>query len=333
MRRHRVYLPTGKLPEDILRKMVLTHVGGRRRDVVLWPEFGEDAGAVHLSSGIYILSIDPITGSREMVGWLAVHASANDVAVCGGRPTWFSPTILMPPKSTASDVGKIARQVERAANSIGVAIVTGHSEIAPYTLSPVVVGHMMGPLVARRLVTSSEAKVGDWILMSKWAGLEGTAIIATDFENTLKKKGVSSSDIRAARGYYRWISVVREALHLSATSTVNAMHDATEGGVLGGLYELAKASGMGFKVMADEIPVTQVTQRICRAMGLDPLRLVSSGVLLATTPTLNPRMLRRMGIKPIGRIVRRREGRLLIGRNSITQIDEPIRDELWKVLK
>jgi len=326
-------LPVGKLPQDILKETVLSRLGVRRNDVILMPSFGEDAGAIRAGGRVYILSIDPITGSREMVGWLAVHASANDVAVTGGRPTWFSPTVLMPRGSTGKDVAGVARQIDRAAKSLGVAVVTGHTEIAPYTSSPVVVGHMMGPLIGGRLITSSDAKVGDWIIMTKTAALEGTAILASDFKEMLRERGVGESDIMMARRYFQKISVVTEALYLTRNGLVNAMHDVTEGGVLGGLYELAEASGTGFRVMADEIPVTPVTARICRALDIDPLRLVGSGALLASTPRLDPRVLRRVGARPIGKIVHRREGRLVIGRDGVTELDEPVQDHLWSLME
>jgi len=326
-------LPVGKLPQDTLKKIVLRHLGAHRDDILLKPRVGEDAGAVRAGGRVYILSIDPITGSREMVGWLAVHASANDVAVCGGRPAWFSPTVLLPSGSTEEDVADVVRQIDRAAKSLGVGVVTGHSEIAPYTSSPIVIGHMMGPLLGGRLITSSNAKVGDWIVMTKSAAMEGTAILASDFEDILRRKGVGESDIATARRYFRKISVVAEALYLTRNGRVNAMHDATEGGVLGGLYELAEASGTGFRVMADEIPVTPVTARICRALEIDPLRLVSSGALLASVPRLDVRLLRRVRAKPIGKIVHRRHGRLVIGRDGVRELDEPVQDHLWKIIE
>ncbi|MEM4417800.1 MAG: AIR synthase family protein, partial [Nitrososphaerota archaeon] len=301
-------LPIGKLPPDILKNLVLSRTGSRRGDVVLRPAVGEDAGAVKSGGKVYILSIDPITGSREMVGWLSVHASANDVAVSGGRPSWFSPTILIPPKSSIRDVDRIMRQVDRAAKSLDVAVVTGHTEVAPYITAPVVVGHMMGPLVGGRLIRSSGARPGDWIIMSKAAAIEGTAILATDFAELLRRRGVSRRVIRDARAYYRKISVVREALALARRGVVNAMHDPTEGGILGGLYELAEASGTGFRVMASEIPITPATKEICRALGLDPYSLISSGALLATTPRLERGILTRVDARPIGRVVKRREG-------------------------
>jgi hydrogenase maturation factor len=325
-------LPIGKLPLDILETLVLSRTGSERGDVVLRPGVGEDAGAVKFGGRVYVLSIDPITGSREMVGWLSVHASANDVAVSGGMPSWFSPAILIPPKSSVRDVDKIMGQIDSAAKALNVAVVTGHTEVAPYISSPVVVGHMMGPLVGGRLIRTSGARPGDWIIMSKTAAIEGTAILATDFAGLLRKRGVSNNIIGAARRYYQMISVVKEALTLTRSGSVTAMHDPTEGGILGGLYELAEASGTGFRVMASEIAVTSVTVKICRALGLNPYSLISSGTLLATTPGLNPKLLKQVNARPIGRIVTKREGRFFIARDGVHRIEEPVQDQLWELM-
>ena len=210
-----VKLRLGKLNERMLNLLVLRYTGGRRKDVVLGPRFGEDAGAVKVGRDTIVVAMDPITGSKEMVGWLSVHVNANDVAVCGARPEWFSVCILFPPRSTPKDFREVSRQIDKAAKKLGVAVVTGHSEIAPHISAPIVVGTMKGRLVSNRIITSSGAEPGDFILMSKFAGLEGLAILATDFKDRLLEKGVDKKVLDNARRYYSKISVVDEALALA----------------------------------------------------------------------------------------------------------------------
>jgi len=329
----RASLRVGKVPMRILQRSILPFRGRRRRDVVLWPRFGEDAGAFRSGEETLVIACDPITGSRGLVGWLSVHLNANDVAVCGAQPRWFSSCILMPRGSSEPDFAAVARQIDRAAKSIGVAVVTGHSEVAPYAREPIVVGHMTGPLITDRLITSSDAKRGDLILMAKTAALEGTAILATDKPDLLRKKGVDQKTIRKARSYYKLISVVHEASLLASSNAVNAMHDPTEGGVLGGLYELAEASGCGFRVYEERIPVSDVTERICRAIRIDHLKLISSGVLLATASKIGQGLLRRAGLRIIGQILPEREGMTLVGRSRAVRVNEPVSDELWRLME
>ncbi len=323
--------PIGKLPENILKNYVLKYIGHRRKDVVLWPDFGEDAGAVKTSRDIYILSTDPITGSKNFVGWLAVNASANDVAVSGGRPQWFSSTILIPRGSSLTDLSKIVRQIHTACRRLKVAVVTGHSETTAAVTEPVVIGHMIGRLIAKKPITSSGAKPGDLILMVKSAGLEGAAILASDFENILKQKGVGAATIAKARGFIKKTSVVEESLAFAAAD-VSAMHDPTEGGLLGGLYELAKASSTGFEVYRSKVFVDPTVATICRALDIDPLRLISSGTLLVTAPRIDKELVKKTGATVIGRIVPRKMGMRILSDGYEERISGPVQDELWRFI-
>jgi len=326
-------LRLGKVPEDALRRYVLKFVGKRRRDVLLPPRYGEDAGVVETSSNRIVVAVDPITGARELIGWLSVHINANDVAVCGAEPRWFSSCILLPKNASINDLKVITKQIHNAAKTLGIAVVTGHTEVAPYTTSPIVIGQMIGVLAMRKIITTSGARPGDYILMTKTAGIEGTAILANDLEERLRKMGVPNSVIKDAKNYYRFISVVKEALWLTKHAAVSSMHDPTEGGIIGGLYELSRASGCGFKVWRESIPVSKTTAVICRAFNVDPLKLISSGVLLATVKKAERNILSKIGAKIIGKVTEKRNERLLIDKTRTVSIDEPVTDELWRILQ
>ncbi|MEM2237883.1 MAG: AIR synthase family protein [Candidatus Caldarchaeum sp.] len=322
-------LPLGKLPENVLKKYVLKHLGYVRKDVVVWPSFGEDAGAVKTSNTVYLLSTDPITGSKKFVGWLAVHASANDVAVSGGKPAWFSSTILMPKGSSYSDLSKIIKQIHMACRRLKVAVVTGHSEVAPFVTSPTVVGHMMGRLIGSKPITSHGARPGDLIVMVKSVGLEGAAIIASDYPHVLRKRNIGSNSIRRAVGFIRKTSVVEEALAF-AREGVSAMHDPTEGGLAGGLYELAQASSVGFYVDRSRVLIDPLVEKICRVLDIDPLKLISSGTLLATASRLSKRVVEKTEARVIGRIVKRKMGMRIFSKEGEEKIKGPVQDELWR---
>jgi hydrogenase expression/formation protein HypE len=328
----RAVLPIGKLPEEFLRKHVLPYLGYRRGDVVLWPGFGEDAGAVKMSKKTYIFSTDPITGSKGLVGWLAVQASANDVAVCGGEPRWFSSTILMPRGSRPNDIHRVVKQIHTACRELKVAIVTGHTEVAPFVSEPVVVGHMVGVLVADRVVTSAGAKPGDHIVVVKSPGLEGSAILATDFPEQLISRGVDKREVALARGFVRYISVVKEALAYAKIGA-SALHDPTEGGLLGGLYEIAKASGVGFEVYREKIPINPIVSKICSRLDLDPLKLISSGSLIVVAKNINPKLLKRTGGRVVGKILSRKKGMNVYSENGRERVKGPVHDELWRFLE
>lgn len=326
-------LRLGKIPEDTLTRHVLRFVGKKRNDVILPPRYGEDAGIVRIGPSKIVLAIDPITGSHELLGWLSVHINANDVAVCGAMPKWFSSCILLPRDTSISTLRAITEQIHHAAKSLSISVVTGHTEIAPNVSAPIVIGHMTGTLVTRKFITSSGARPGDYIIMSKTAGIEGTAILANDLEKELRKCGIPNSVINDAKNYYRYISIVKEALWLVRHFQVTSMHDPTEGGIVGGLYELSKASKCGFKVWKELIPISKTTEKICKVLKIDPLKLISSGVLLATVRNIEKSALRRIRARIIGKVVEERAGRWIIEKSGATKIDEPVTDELWRIIK
>jgi hydrogenase maturation factor len=273
----------GKLPPGLLGKL-LRFRGARDRRVIVGPAFGEDAAVIDLGAQWLVLKSDPVTFTREEIGWYAVHVNANDVAVMGARPAWFQSTIIVPPGTAPGIVARIFRDIDRSARGLGIAVTGGHTEISPAVNQPIVAGDMQG--VARRgaIVTSAGARVGDAVIMTKLAGIEGTSILARRFGRDARKVLGDRGQRQAARFHHRpGMSVVTEAL-LGAREGATAMHDPTEGGVAAALFELASASATRLVVDLDRIGVHPHTARLCAHFGLRPLGLIGSGALLLTIP-------------------------------------------------
>ncbi len=322
----------GKLDRELLEKIVFRRLGYRRKDVIISPKFGEDAAVVKSRGRILVMAMDPITGSGTLVGWLSVHVNANDVAVMGAEPKWFSATILLP-EDQSEELKKIMDEIHRACVELKVALVTGHTEIAPGVSRPIIVGHMVGELVSRKPISSSGARPGDLLVMSKTAGIEGTAILASDFKQQLTGK-IPQNLLRRAERFYERISVLNEALRLARRNLPTAMHDPTEGGVLGGAYELAEASRCSFIIYEDRVPVAEETRKICEALSCDPLKLISSGTLLAAIPRkkLGQSMRFIRDLRVIGELRSRSEGNVIVKADgSEEKIRETVLDELWRL--
>jgi len=249
--------------------------------VILGPRIGEDTAVLRAGSEVLVVSSDPISGAVAEIGWLAVHICANDVATRGVRPRWFESCILLPRGSEEDLVVDICRQIDTAAEEIGVAVVGGHTEVTMGLDHPIVVGTMVGVAEGGGYVITGGARVNDEIIMTKGAGIEGTAILAMDRRDIVEKR--CGREIRE-RGeeYIREITVLKEALAAFQTGRVTSMHDPTEGGVAGGLHEMAEASGKGFLVFEDRIKVREETREICSLFKIDPLQLIGSGSLLIT---------------------------------------------------
>jgi hydrogenase maturation factor len=333
------FFRTGKIPTEVLVHSVFRYKGAEDRSVILGSSVGEDAALVSLGKDVLVLTTDPVTGTAFDIGWLAVHVNANDVACRGARPKWFLCDLLLPERSTAALVDKIMKQIDKAAKGLGVAVVGGHSEVTPGLKRPIVIGYMVGVVSRKKYVTSHTARPRDQIIMTKTIGIEGTAVLATDFAHKLRQK-IGPRSLRRAKGLRNMISVVEDALIAVRAGGVRAMHDPTEGGLLQGVWELAEASQVGFVIHESRIAIRPETTEICSALRVDPLRLMSSGCLLIAADRRKSsgilRGLRKRGIpaRIIGTVTPRSRGRKLVGvEGSVKEVAPSERDELYRVIE
>jgi len=335
-------LPLGKVDPTILKSIVFKYLGFKRDDVIVGPMIGGDAAAIRVGDEILVLKTDPIIGARKRLGWLSVNIVSNDIACLGAQPIALTLTILLPEGATVDTLREIMEEADKAAKSLGIAIVGGHTEVAIGLKGrpPIVVASAIGkPVVKGKIIKPNGAKPGDLILMSKSVGLEGTAILAEEFKDKLINK-ISPDTLNRALKMYMETSVLKEAIELTKLGIVHAMHDPTDGGLLEGLYEMAEASKLGFKVWEDRVNIEPETLEICKALNVDPLKLISSGVLLAAIPKSGVEMaletLKKIGVKAsiIGEFVDYSRGRKVYRVDgSLLEVKEPAEDELWKVLK
>jgi hydrogenase maturation factor len=332
-------LPPGKIPIDILKEVVFKNLGAKREEVTVGPTAGIDGAVLDAVNKSLIVSMDPITGAVERIGWLAVNVNANDVATFGVEPEFLFSCILLPENADRKIVETICTQMDAAAKDLGIAIVGGHCESTPGLTNPIVVGCVMGLTEKGRYVTAGGAKAGDELILTKSAGIEGTAILASDRESELKKT-VSVTVLQKAKNFYGQISVVKDALTAYETGGVHAMHDPTEGGVAGGIHEMADASGLGVKVFEDRIAVWPETARICSYFGIDPLQLISSGALLISTEAKAAQEIienleqQQIEASVIGEFLKSTDQRLLIRKDGDAQVlSRPLSDHLWTALR
>lgn len=330
-------LNTGKLPPALLKKL-LRNSGAKDSRVVLGPRLGEDAAVVRVGRQLLVLKTDPVTYASDMIGWYAVNVNANDVATRGADPAWFQAVVLLPPGSEEALAESIFKQISKATKELGVAVTGGHTEVTPGISSPIVVGDMHGTLDGRRPVLTSGARAGDAIVLTKGAGIEGTAAIAREKRKDLLRVFDKSFVDRAAKYLFDpGLSILREA-RLARRFEVSAMHDPTEGGVSMGVYELAEASGRSVELEVDKILVRVETDKICSRYRLNPLGLLGSGALLATLAPDDAaeyvKAVRKEEIHAavVGRIVRGRGRSRAISGGTATSLSFSERDEVLKVL-
>jgi hydrogenase expression/formation protein HypE len=330
-------LPPGKIPIDILKNVIFRNLGAKRSEVVLGPAAGIDCAVINLGDKSLIVKTDPITGALERIGWLAVNVNANDVSTFGVEPAFFLSCILLPEDADAKIVETITIHMDRAAKELGMAIVGGHCESTPGLKNPIVVGCAMGFTEKDNYVTAAGAKAGDCIILTKTAGIEGTAILASDRKDELKT--MSSSALKKAQEFFNKISVTKEALTAYHSGGVHAMHDPTEGGVAGGLHEMADASNLGFRISEVKIPIAKETLQVCDAFDIDPLYLIASGsLLISADKNLTKKILRSLKDKEIpatviGEFSPSLEERIMTRKDGTEEkLARPVSDHLWVAL-
>jgi hydrogenase expression/formation protein HypE len=326
---------------DILERLLGKYPGVLDERLVIGPKVGEDAAIIDFPDRYLVAKTDPITFAMDEIGWYAVHINANDIAIRGAKPRWFQSAILLPEGCATEDlVEEIFSQISRACRELGVAVVGGHTEITYELNRPIVVGSMFGEVEKEKLVTTSGARPGDDILLTKGIVIEGTAIIAREKQGDLRKKGYDEKFIRKCMDYLYepGISVVKDAL-LANQFEIHSMHDPTEGGLTTGLYEMARASGVGMLIYGDKIDRLPDSERLCAEYGLDPLGTITSGSLvLAADPENSRKVLEAyhssgIRVAVIGRVEERDFGIKILKDRKRKDLKWSEKDEITKIFE
>ena len=319
----------GKLTNDDLSRLVIDKLGHADDTVLTGAGIGEDCCAVRLGKNTVVLSGDPITAAKSGAGTLAMYVTANDIAAAGAKPVCAIVTLLFPTDIEEYEITNLVEELTDTARSMGVAIGGGHTEITPAVVQTVINVTMMGEPIADQMISSAGAQVGDALVMSKSAAIEGTLILADDFPDRFAGK-LDGFDYLQLDCLRPCLSVQKEG-KTGAEQQVHAMHDVTEGGVIGAACEMARAASLGLELDIKSIPVLPVTQKLCAFCGIDPLRFVSSGSMLMATnepdALISALHAQHVDACVIGRFVR--EG--FVTTDPTTPIDPNVRDELYKL--
>lgn len=321
----------GKLSNQDLENMIISRIEPFRDDVLLRPGIGVDCGGVQMDGDVCILSTDPITAASKDAGRLAVHVSCNDAAAAGAEPVGLLLTMLIPTDMELDEVGAVFQQAQECAQSLNVEIIGGHTEVTDAVNRLVINATVIGRAADGKYFSAQNAQNGDAIIVTKFAGMEGTAIIAADYPHLLENI-LNEKEMKRCGSLAHEISVVREGL-LARELPVTAMHDVTEGGVLGAVWELCSASGMGALISLDKVPVLRETRLVCNALGLDPLKLISSGCMLMTSPDgahcVNELKMQGIVATVIGKV---KPGNVLATQGGQTHVvDPPDKDEIYRL--
>ena len=326
-------MKVGKLNWDDLKEIISLGRSVDRTDVRIKSGVGEDCSVIEYGEYECVISTDPITGADSNIGRLAVHINCNDIASCGVEPVGILVTILAPENTTLEEIKEVMRQIDEETKKLNVEILGGHTEVTKAVNKLIVSCTAIGKGRRGSAVATSGAKLKDDIVVTKLLGMEGSSIVVNDYFDYVKDI-LSEKEVEEAKGYVDNISVVKEG-RIAGSFGVNSMHDITEGGVLGALWEMAEAGGVGFKVYKEKMPISPVTEKICSRLHLDALRFISSGSMLITTKDGEDlvKRLKQNGINAnvIGNITVSKG--ILVESNIEEEVQPPERDELFTIEK
>lgn len=334
----------GKISPDIFEHVIKPHLGRKRETVLVGPQHGVDVGVVDLGNGqVMALTTDPFfivpDYGWERAAWFAVHILASDASTSGLQPTYFTVDLNLPRDITRKQLERMWTATSKACDEIGMAIVTGHTARYDGCNYPMVGGATVVAVGQRdRYVTPAMAREGDAVIVTKGAAIEATGLFGVTFPQRIAAE-LGEEVARAAENLFYQMSTVKDAMAAVAVGVrdegVTAMHDATECGVWGGLYEIAEASGVGMVIHQDAVVVRPEVKAICDHYGMDPYTSISEGTLLLTCrPQKAEAVLQRLqdaGIEAtrVGEVVPRSEGIQVVQGGTERELHHPRVDPFW----
>lgn len=324
----------GKVSEAVLKRSVLNQIHNRREEVLLGANVGEDCAAVAVAPDeMLVMSTDPITGTVQDIGELAIQVTVNDLASAGAQPVGVMLTVLLPEHVSELKMRHMMEQAEAACAKVNVQIMGGHTEVTRVVNQPLISVVGVGKAKKGKLISTAGARPGMDMIITKWIGMEGTSILAKEKEELLRTR-LPQPLVDRAKAFDKMLSVLPEA-SVAVLHGVAAMHDVTEGGIFGALWEMAQASGVGLEIDLKKIPILQETVEICEFFDINPYGLISSGSMLMAANDGNTivRELEKAGIHAavVGKAVAGND-RVLYTPQERRFLEPPKSDELYKIV-
>ena len=335
---------TGKATARLFEEVILRRLGAPDPDVLVGPRHGVDVGVVRVADGVAMaLTADPVfvvpAYGWERAAWFAVHMLASDASTSGLPLRWMAVDLNLPPEITDEELTRLWDAFHRACEALGVAVVTGHTARYDGCSWPMVGGAVcMASGAEDRFVTPAMAGTGDRVVVTKGAAIEATALFAATFPDRLAR-AVGQDTVHAADALFERMTVVPDATVAREFGLrgdgVTSMHDATEGGVLGGLAEVAAASGAGMRIDLDAIPVRPEVRAVCEHTGMDPYTSISEGTLIATVVPgrvegfLGALAAAGIDAADVGEVTEASAGRVLLSEQGERPLEHPGLDPFW----
>jgi hydrogenase expression/formation protein HypE len=334
----------GKISPEIFNELIYPRLGARNEKILVGPQHGVDVGIVEIGGKAVSLTTDPVfivpEYGWERAAWFAIHILASDSVTSGLRPQMLTIDLNLPMEMTKKQLEVMWDTMHRECLKLGIAVVTGHTARYENCHYPMVGGAtVIGIGNLDEYVSPRFAKAGDAIIVTKGPAIEATGILATMFPQLLEKEFGGTFSVRAAEVFYK-MSVVEDALTAVAVGVrdngVTSLHDATECGVWGGLFEVAQAAHLGVRINKDKIVIEDTVLQICDYFKIDPYASISEGSLIISCRSDKAdtivQALTRKNIKAsvVGELTSEEKGMVFLERGEERKLVHPIVDPFWK---
>jgi len=333
----------GKLSPEIFKEVIFTRLGATSEDVVVGPQHGVDVAIVEIGDKAVALTTDPVfivpQYGWERAAWFALHILVSDAVTSGLKPRFLSIDLNLPVEMTREQLDTVWVTIHEECQRLGIAIVCGHTGRYENCHYPMVGGATVLSIGEKdAYVTPGMARAGDRIIITKGPAIEAAGIFAAMFPKLMTRE-FGADFCRRAQGIFYEMSVVEDAMTAVSVGVrdqgVSAMHDATECGIWGGLFEFAQAAGLGVRVEKELIVVRDCVTDICRLFGIDPYASISEGTLIiACREDRAENVVRALSLKGVassivGELTDPGEGMVLVEGGSGTKLEHPQVDPFW----
>ena len=334
----------GKISPEVFNELIFPRLGARSKSVIVGPQHGVDVGIVEIGDKAVALTTDPVFIVPEYgwkrAAWFAIHILASDAVTSGLKPRFLSIDLNLPMEMTKEQLEIVWDTMHRECLKLGIAIVCGHTARYENCHYPMVGGATMISVGEKdEYVTPKMARAGDQIIITKGPAIEATGIFATMFPQLIESEFGLSFSQQAQEVFYK-MSVVEDAMTAVGVGVrengVAAMHDATECGIWGGLYEIAQAADLGVRVEKERIVVDDCVTEICRYFGIDPYASISEGTLIIACREHKAleivEALSQKGITSsiAGELISPEDGMILVEEGNEKRLKHPVVDPFWK---
>jgi hydrogenase expression/formation protein HypE len=334
----------GKISAEVFDELIYPRLGRRRRSVLVGPKHGVDIGVVDIGGGrVMALTTDPVfivpEYGFERAAWFAIHILCSDAVTSALRPTYLSIDLNLPLEMSRAELETVWKTMDAECKKLGISIVCGHTARYDGCHYPMVGGATVISIGRKsRYITPQMAGRGDLVVITKGAAIEATGIFALAFRERIAT-ALGETFCRRAEAIFYQMSVVEDALTAASIGTrergVTAMHDATECGVWGGLYEVAKASRVGMRIEKDKIIILDEVEKICAMFGMDPYSSISEGTLILTCKEKKAGLLlkklaqKKIPASIVGEVIPESRGIILAEGGKERPLEHPRVDPFW----